>query len=217
MRFPIAFAVPFAAALILSSTCALAEETPWKSLFNGKDLTGWEPVGGAATQWRVHDGVLSCAGKGEGGHAWLSTTERYKNFELELEFRLPRGATAGFFCVPLTKEIRRSMAWKSRCWTIRLPNMPRSSRSSTAAASMAWRRPSRARSKPAGEWQKYLILCDGQHVKVTLNGMVVVDANLADYQNDSTHPGAKRTEGYIGLQNHSTPIDYRNIRLRVLP
>ena len=38
--------------------------------------------------------------------------------------------------------------------------------------------------KPAGEWQKYQILCDGQHVKVTLNGTVVVDANLADYQND---------------------------------
>ena len=68
-----------------------------------------------------------------------------------------------------------------------------------------WRRPNRA-SKTAGEWQKYLILCDGQHVKVTLNGMVVVDANLADYQDENHRrkpiPASSERKGYIGLQNH---------------
>ena len=182
MRLPLPLAL--CTLLILSvSSLASAEETAWKSLFNGKDLTGWEAIGGPARNGKSDDGVLSCGGGM--GHAWLSTTDQYKNFELELEFRLPPGGNSGVFLRAPHRAIRLSTAWKFRCSTTRRPNTPRSSRSSTAAVCMGWRRPSRVPLKPAGEWQKYLILCDGQHVKVTLNGTVVVDANLADYQNDA--------------------------------
>ena len=75
--------------------------------------------------------------------------------------------------------------------------------------------------KKAGEWQKYLIVCHGQRIKVTLNGTLVVDANLADFQGGKTtdgkpHPGIQRAQGVIGLQNHSTGIEYRNVRIRPL-
>ena len=71
--------------------------------------------------------------------------------------------------------------------------------------------------KKPGEWQKYHILCNGRHVKVTLNDMVIVDANLDDHKDKyDSHPGLKRTAGFIGLQNHGTRLDYRNIRIKVL-
>jgi hypothetical protein len=73
-------------------------------------------------------------------------------------------------------------------------------------------------SKPAGEWQTMRILCDKRHVKVTLNGTPVVDANLDDHLDKLTsHPGLARTTGYIGLQNHGSKLTYRNIRIKTLP
>jgi hypothetical protein len=187
----------------------------WKSLFNGKDLSGWEEVGGDSGQWKAKDGVLSCGG-GAGGH-WLSTKDQYKNFELKLEFRLPPGGNSGVF---LRAPHEGNPAFEGMEIQVLDDPAPEyatitpfqhcGSLYGLAAAKLG-------ALKPAGEWQTYTILCDKQHVKVTLNGTVVVDANLADYQNDATHPGVKRTEGYLGLQNHSTKIDYRNINIHVLP
>ncbi len=68
--------------------------------------------------------------------------------------------------------------------------------------------------KKPGEWQKYHILCNGRHVKITLNGMVIVDANLDEHKDkEASHPGLLRKTGFIGLQNHGTRLDYRNIRI----
>ena len=61
-------------------------------LFNGKDLTGWQGMGGPMTNWEIKDGVLSCTGKA--GSAWLATKEEFANFELQLEYNIPRTATA---------------------------------------------------------------------------------------------------------------------------
>ena len=40
----------------------------FKPLFNGKDLTGWQGMGGPMTNWEVKEGVLSCTGKGGSFH-----------------------------------------------------------------------------------------------------------------------------------------------------
>ena len=72
-------------------------------------------------------------------------------------------------------------------------------------------------SKKAGEWQKMTILCQGNHVKVTLNGTQIVDADLSAHPDKlETHPGLKRSKGYVGLQNHGSRLDYRNLRIRTL-
>jgi len=74
--------------------------------------------------------------------------------------------------------------------------------------------PSARVSKKAGEWQHYVIVADGPHVTVTLNEQRIIDADLiAHLDQEQTHPGLKRRKGYIGLQNHSTRIEYRNIRI----
>ena len=52
-------------------------------------------------------------------------------------------------------------------------------------------------------------------MKVTLNGEAVVDANLDEHKDkEAEHPGIQRTTGHIGLQNHDTPMAFRNIRVR---
>ena len=85
----------FFAVSLLAAPCLLAEDAgSWKPLFNGQDLSGWKTIAGPISAWHGQNGVLSCDG-GVGG--WLATTDQYKNFELELEVRLPAGGNSGVF------------------------------------------------------------------------------------------------------------------------
>jgi len=63
--------------------------TEWKDLFNGKDLTGWSMGTGV---WKVEHGVI-VGGQG-GGRGALVSKDRYKDFELELDFMLAEQPSA---------------------------------------------------------------------------------------------------------------------------
>ena len=52
------------------------------SIFNGKDLAGWEAVAGSGDCWEVRDGKIICKG-GKGG--WLCTKEEYGDFEMRFD------------------------------------------------------------------------------------------------------------------------------------
>lgn len=189
----------------------------WVDLFNGKDLTGWEQVGGANPVWAVEDGILYTTG-GEGG-GWLSTTKEYGNFELEAEFRVPENGNSGIFIRAPREgnpafegsEIQVLDDFGSE-YTKLEPWQYTGSIYSTVA-------PSRRVTRPAGEWQKLSIRAEGPIVSVSLNGFPIIEnANLNDHLDKlDKHPGLKRTSGYIGLQNHGSRLDYRNIRIRELP
>ena len=67
-----------------------------------------------------------------------------------------------------------------------------------------------------GEWQKLEIVCSGPEVKVSVNGKPIIETNLIDFMHrEDDHPGIKRRKGYIGLQSHSTKIEFRNIHLQM--
>jgi hypothetical protein len=199
--------------LLLACATARAEDA-WTPLFNGKDLSGWHAIGTTVEAWHVEDGVLFCRG---GGGGWLSTDKEYANFELELEFRLPPGGNSGVFIrAPHSgdpaysgmeiqilddddKQYANIQPWQ-HCGSVY---------GIVAAKQGAL--------KKAGEWQAYNILCNGRKIKITLNGTVIVDANLDDHKDqEASHPGMNRTTGYLGLQNHGTRLDFRNIRIRTL-
>ena len=86
-------------ALILSIALGMfsasAADKEFKPLFNGKDLTGWQGMGGPLTNWKVDNGVLSCTGKP--GSAWIATQEEYADFELQLEYNIPTNGNSGVF------------------------------------------------------------------------------------------------------------------------
>lgn len=76
--------------LALAGTAQAREEV----LFNGRDLTGWEPSVDSfgstgrkvADVWTVQDGAILCRGGLRNG-GWLHTAKSYANYELHLEFR----------------------------------------------------------------------------------------------------------------------------------
>ncbi|MDR0892805.1 MAG: DUF1080 domain-containing protein, partial [Mediterranea sp.] len=75
--------------------------------------------------------------------------------------------------------------------------------------------------KPVGEWNQEEIVADGDHIKVTLNGVVVVDGNIREATKNGPpdhhqHPGLFNKTGYIGFLGHGSPVKFRNIRIKEL-
>ena len=63
-------------------------------LFNGKDLTGWEPIGDPAnSHWVVKNGLLINEAHG----ANLKTTAKFDDFKLHFEVNCPDGGNSGFY------------------------------------------------------------------------------------------------------------------------
>jgi hypothetical protein len=63
-------------------------------------------------------------------------------------------------------------------------------------------------------------MADGRHIKVTLNGKVIVDANLNDVKDEAVikkHPGLARTTGRIGFLGHGSRVEFRNLQVKELP
>lgn len=75
--------------------------------------------------------------------------------------------------------------------------------------------------KPLGEWNEEEIRIQGDKIKVTLNGKVIVDGDIKAATKNGTldkkdHPGLKSTSGHIGFLGHGTEVFFRNIRAKKL-
>ena len=73
-----------------------------KPLFDGKDLTGWEPIGTAPNKWIARDGELVndnpvVEGQHNSGAANLKTTGKYQDFKLHIEVNCPEGGNSGIY------------------------------------------------------------------------------------------------------------------------
>ena len=70
----------------------------FKTLFNGKDLSGW--ITGPDNAWLVEDGVLTVKRDFDGKEHnadYLWAKEQYGNFILSLEVKIPEKANSGVF------------------------------------------------------------------------------------------------------------------------
>jgi hypothetical protein len=74
-------------ASLVASAGAAQKPGPWKTLFNGKDLTGFTTTGTA--EWKVEDGIISGGQFGDATKRGnLVTVDEFQDFELELDFMI---------------------------------------------------------------------------------------------------------------------------------
>lgn len=185
------------------------------SLFNGKDLTGWKPTG-KADAWDVEDGVIVCK---SGGGGWLLTEDEYDNFELKCEYRwLKPGTNSGVALrtpakgnpayVGMEIQLIDDDGWES-VHKFALKDFQKS-------GSIYDVQPAKpVKNKPVGEWNSFHAVCDGRKVKITINGDLLVDANLDDYKSKfEAHPGLTREKGHVGFQSYNTRVEFRNVYLK---
>jgi len=193
--------------------------SPWVSLFNGRDLTGWRAINTAPSTWQVWEGMLHCDGKPTGE---LRTTRMYQNFIFEVEWRhLVSGGNAGIFVwadditargVPFHRSVEvqvldhgygntRSHTTHGDIFPIHGARMtPVNGRGGSRAF------PTESRSNPSPEWNHYSIHCNAGSISLAVNGKVVTRGNLCS-----------PSKGYICLESEGGQVDYRNMRIKVLP
>jgi hypothetical protein len=209
-------------AATLSATCD-DKDDGFVSLFSGKDLTGWrygkrgDGENKAGKGYQVENGVLFCT-KGDGGN--LFTEKEYGDFVFRFEFKLEENGNNGVgIRAPLEGDAAYvgmeiqilddyGPAYKDKLQ----PWQYHGSIYDVVPAK-------RGSLKPAGEWNTEEIYAKGRHIKVTLNGTVIVDANLDDVTDPDKmkkHPGLARTKGHIGFLGHGARVEFRNLRIKEL-
>ncbi len=201
-----------------------AEEKGFVPLFNGRDLQGWQIIGGKPEGWTVKDGILSTKAA-QGG--WLMTDREYSDFELKLEYRVTKKGNSGVALRAPLRSVGATPAYTGMEIQI-LDDATHPGLKPTQYNGSIYDLvpPSKAPAKGPGEWNELHLVAHGRQIKVAINGVTVVDANLDKYKDRlkedpakklRAHPGIQNTRGYLGLQSYAGEgVSFRNIRLKDL-
>ena len=194
-----------AAVLLLGSAgrveAQVRKDVPGTALFDGKTLNGWKQVGSARFAVQP-DGSL----RAEGGKGALYAAKPYRDFALELDFKVDNGSTDSGIL------LRADSARADAGYQIQIRQEPvggpyeRYQRMTGAVDGVA--APTHLAAKPVGEWNHYRIEVAGQRYRVWLNGELVND-----------YFGTRAREGLVGLESPDTTpaVSFRNVRLTTLP
>ncbi len=193
---------------------AKKNDTGFVSIFNGKDLTGWD---GDAVNYEVVEGAIMCK-KGKGGN--LFTKEVYADFVATAEYKLPPGGNNGFAIrypgkgqpstVGMTElQVLDDTAEK---YAKLDPRQFNGSAYGMAAATKGYLR-------PVGEWNYQVMTVKGSTIKVELNGTLILDTDLSkitEFKDKAAHPGKDLKSGHFGFAGHGDAVAFRNLKIQVL-
>jgi hypothetical protein len=190
----------------LASGIASAEqELKMRSLFNGKDLTGWKGNG-----YVVEDGAITCTPEGKN----LITEETFSNYILEFDFLVTPGANNGLGIhypgtgdgayTGMEIQVLDNTAEKYKD----LKDYQFHGGIYTLAAAK------KSGIKPVGEWNHERVTVNGSNVQVVLNGETILEANLDQLsEKNPKHEGVKRRAGHIAWLGHGDKVSYKNIQI----
>jgi hypothetical protein len=197
----------------------------WRLLFDGQTTSGWRNFrrDSISAGWRVVDGGLTRAGSGAGD---ILTREKFKNFELALEWKIAPGGNSGVFY--RASEDDDAIYWTAPEMQVLddAKHVDGESRLTSSGANYGLDPAPAGVVRPAGEWNQARIVVNGSHVEHWLNGQKVVEYELGSPAWEAKVKASKfaphvhygrNSEGYIGLQDHGDWVAYRNIMIRVLP
>jgi hypothetical protein len=193
-----------------AAAAAIAADEGFVPLFNGKDLSGWTTTG----NWIVEEGGLVALRPRPGEHGWtrydayLTTARKYKDFVLDLEFKINKGGNSGVFLRVGNPKDQVSSGFEIQILDTHGKSPVGEHDCGGVIGTAA---PAKNMAKPAGEWNRYVITCQGKRLKVELNGEQIIDLEL-----DKSAVRNRPAEGYIGFQDEGKPVWYRNVRIKEL-
>jgi len=195
-------------------------------LFDGKSLDAWRAERGP---WTVEKGIMTIPPRSQsGGENNLISKQEFGDVQLHLEFRSPNPPTKS------SQDRGNSGIWFMQRYEVQILDGYQNPTyaDGTVGAVYAWKPPLVNPSRQPGEWQSYDIIferprfaADGSlvrpaYVTALLNGVLVQNhqamlgttkwRSIAQYQ-------AHGDKAPIQLQDHDSPVSFRNIWVRPLP
>ena len=225
----------------------------WIYLFDGSNLDGWRAYNEEALPpgWIVKDSVLTFDTKlgleqnYKGGKDIIYAAEEFDNFELYLEWKLPKGGNSGIFYH--VKEGHKSIpeiapeyqliddlgyakihdltAYNKSLGYTENPEELKPLQRTGSDYAMHPANQSKKVLNPIGEWNTSKIIFTPEKVEYWLNGKKLLsfvpwdeawkEKKNSDKWKNSPNYGIYKT-GFIGLQDHASPIWFRNIKIKKL-
>jgi HEAT repeat protein len=186
----------------------------YKVLFDGTNMYDWI---GNRTDYFIENGEMVMDPK-QGGHGNLYSKDEYSDFVFRFEFQLTPGANNG---LGIRAPLEGDAAYVGTEIQI-LDNdadIYKDLKEYQYHGSAYGIIPAkRGFLKPLGEWNSEEVYVKGSKIRVTLNGTVILDGDLAEASKNGTadhreHPGLSRTSGHFGFLGHGAPLKFRNIRV----
>jgi glucose/arabinose dehydrogenase len=202
----------------------------WKLLFDGKTTTGWRNYkqDGISSGWKVIDGALVRSEKGAGD---IITKDKYKAFELSLEYKISQGGNSGvmFHVVEgdgppwntgpeiQVQDNQGGRDPQKAGWLYQLyePIVPGND------TKRDWMDATR----PVDQWNQLFIRIAPSQCEVSMNGVLYYRFKIGDRRwNEQVAKSkfakfegfGKAGEGHICLQDHGDLVSYRNVKIREL-
>ena len=191
-----------------------AKDAP--EIWNGKDFADWK---GPVDNYEIVDGAIRCkAGKG----GTIFHKDELSDFIVQLEIKIPKGGNNGL-AIRYPGEGDTAYAGMCECQVLDDnyeastgqkidPRQVHGSAYGMAGAQRGYQH-------PIGEWNFEEVIVKGSHLRVELNGTIILDTDLskldpATFMAKSAHPGKDRTSGFFGFAGHNDPVSFRAIRIR---
>ena len=225
--------------IILLTACSSKKDSDWIYLFDGETTNGWRAYNGETIpdKWAAVDGNLTfdtelkLEEEWSGGGDIIYHKEQFEYFELYLEWKLPKGGNSGVFYhvqegynapyeISPEYQILDDDGWEE-INNAKLESWQKS------GADYAMHEPNidNKSLNPAGEWNSSRIIYTKEKAEHWLNGKLLL--SFVPYSEDwysKRNSGkwddfpdyGKFKNGYIALQDHDTPIWFRNIKIKKL-
>jgi 3-keto-disaccharide hydrolase len=193
----------FSIFVIVLISC-LNQNTKWRQLFNGKDLSGWEQVGPG--EFVVEDGLLKTVG-GMGMILWPE--EKFSNVIIRVIYKVKdNDCNSGVF-IRIPEKPSDEWVAVNKGYEVQIDNGTRHVGGDYHCTGVLYSL-TKAMAHPQknpGEWNTMEITLDGQKTIVHVNGELVTDFTEGDPVPEKSRDfeperGPRPESGYIGLQNH---------------
>lgn len=195
------------------------DAAPWKTLFNGKDLTGWQ-ANAHPESFTVTDGIMKAHGANGMSHLfYVGDTDhdvRFKDFELVAVCRSEPGSNSGFF-FHTDRELRGGK-YLNKGYEVQLNSSAKEKNKTGSLYAVV-----QVDQSPVDEtdWFTIRVLVQGKRIQVFVN-----DQQMVDYtEPENPERPASRAKrliapngGALAIQAHDpgSVFYFREIRLREL-
>ncbi len=175
----------------------------WITLFNKKDLSGWKIYG--TEKWYVDRGELVCESGPDKEYGYLGTDQKFKDFELSLQFKQEANGNSGVF-FHSSIDGTKITGWQSEVappghWTGGIYE-------SYGRGWLIKPTDEKDQALKMGEWNEMKVKVVGNNVKTYLN-----EQEMITFTDDKIGS----IDGIIALQIHSgggIKVKWRKIKIR---
>jgi hypothetical protein len=179
---------------------ATASWTKPELLFNGKDLSGWEPDNAPENHWKAQDGELL----NEKAGANIRTTRKFQDFKLHIEYNCPQGGNSGVY---LRGRYEVQVEYEPAGANDKVHGM---------GSIYGFIAPAVDLPPKPGQWESYDITLVGRNVTVVRNGVTTIDNQEIPGITGGAIDSREAEPGPLLIQgDHTGGMKYRNITISV--